>query len=448
MTTEIRVPIATSIRRAPTATRSPIVVGTILGIAAACVGLVLPYLPRTLNPALLFSVLALSLAVLSKPRGALLRTRVATLDIGFIAFVVLSIIIEFANSSFLSIGFSWSSVVTHLTALFAYGAVRLSVQRIEDIFTILRGVVIVAVPVAVIGALQLVAGRTYNSLLVGVTDSAGLERRLELGWPLRATSTIGHWTALSGYLTMTIAAACALMLWRARNSEPYRWISLAITIMFVAQLATVTFAPIAVSVIIVVATAVQMHLKVSHIIVGAITAGTGYILFNAQLTHRLDQQLNAPANQSNSILPESVQYRIGIWERETIPAILDKPVMGWGVNVYNRISTGNAPSQIFWPSPESEWMRTAIAQGIPLAIIQLALLVFAWKLMKHANAKLPGAEYRPLVIAGLGIIFVSTFHSHFSSGSVSLLYWIAAAAAATVSFADPVASESPRKNKG
>ncbi|UTM36546.1 hypothetical protein MX572_18790 [Rhodococcus pyridinivorans] len=352
-----------------------------------------------------------------------------TLDVAFFAFVLISAIIEFANSSFLRMGFSWSAIAGQFTAIFAYGAVRLSVQRSDDVFVLVRGVVITALPVAIIGGLQLVAGHAFNRYLVGATDSAGLERRLELGWPLRATSTIGHWTALSGYLTLTIAAACSLMLWLAHRSERYRWISVAIVIMFVAQLATVTFAPILVSVVVITATALQMRLKVSHIVIALFAAGAGYILFSAQLGHRLEQQLNAPKAQQNSILPESVQYRMGIWERETIPAILEKPLMGWGVNVYNRISTGDAPKQIYWSSPESEWMRTAIGQGLPLMVVQIVLLVAAWRMMKRMNDHLPANEYRPIVIATAGILVVSTFHSHFSSGSVSIIYWVLVAAA-------------------
>ncbi|WP_328599983.1 hypothetical protein [Rhodococcus sp. (in: high G+C Gram-positive bacteria)] len=292
----------------------------------------------------------------------------------------------------------------------------------------LQGVFIAAIPVAVLGIAQMLGGRQVSELLVRFTIAPGLQGRLDLGWPLRATSTLGHWTALGGYLAIAIAIGCYLIVEKSGSQLIPKPLVLGIGILFVAQVSTFTFAPILVAIVTMLYTAVQVKIRFIGLLSLVSIGGAAFLLFDEQVGDRLTSQLSSPSKDGlPRWIPETIRYRVGIWNNETVPAVLDSPLFGHGANVYNRISAGTAPSTLRWPSPESEWMRTAVASGVVLAVLEVALLVYAVSKV-WTTSDLPGVtSFRTIGIALVGILVISSFHSHFSSGSVAMMFWMVVA---------------------
>ncbi len=403
-------------------------VGIVAGAAAALTGVSLPGLPSTVNASLPVAALALVIACLASPRGRMVRFRLRALDAFLLLYVTAIALVEYFDVTYSDAAFSLSTILNLVGVLAVYFACRLVVTSANDGLRVLQGVFIAAIPVAVLGISQMLGGRQVSELLVRFTIAPGLQGRLDLGWPLRATSTLGHWTALGGYLAIAIAIGCYLIVEKSGSQLIPKPLVLGIGILFVAQVSTFTFAPILVAIVTMLYTAVQVKIRFIGLLSLVSIGGAAFLLFDEQVGDRLTSQLSSPSKDGlPRWIPETIRYRVGIWNNETVPAVLDSPLFGHGANVYNRISAGTAPSTLRWPSPESEWMRTAVASGVVLAVLEVALLVYAVSKV-WTTSDLPGVtSFRTIGIALVGILVISSFHSHFSSGSVAMMFWMVVA---------------------
>ncbi|WP_424808303.1 O-antigen ligase family protein [Rhodococcus sp. 27YEA15] len=412
---------------APTRTTSTALrVGVAVGLSASLAGVPLPGLPSAVNAALPLALLACVFACTGVPRGHLARLRLGTIDVGLVLYICAVVLIEFYDVSYGPASFSLYTVLNWITVLAAYTACRLAVVDYHDATVVLRCFFFASIPVALLGIAQVVGGRAVSETIVRFTIAPGLQTRLDLGWPLRATSTLGHWTALGGYLAIAISIGCYLVIRQSRTGAVPAGVILGVGVLFLAQTATFTFAPILVALVVMVYTAVVMRVRPLGIFAAIGLGAIAYRLFDDQVADRLNSQLDNP-NSNDGLpywIPETIRFRTAIWRDETVPAIMDSPLLGHGSNVYNRISNGQVPPELRWPSPESEWMRTAMAGGIPIAIMECGLLVLATVAIWTVSVERSLPEYRPLAICMIGMLLVSSFHSHFSSGSVALAFWV------------------------
>ena len=397
-------------------------VGFLLGLAAALVSVRSPILGNYINISAILVLCAFFVSVFHSSRGTVRSLTVTPIDVLSIVFLSARVIAELVNSTYLGMPFSSTTLMDGLLAYVAFISARLVISGTDEAVAFLRNLTAPAVLVALIAILQIAGMPGINELLVAHVNSGGLVNRLDGGWAIRATSTIGHWTALGGYLCVAIAARCVVML---RTSTPSRVDWTVVTILVVGQLATLTFATIAVTV----ATLITILLlkRVSLFRVGSLLVGLLFLwlMSGSLLTERIEKQAQGSASlgEAYSWLPESVGFRVNIWVTETIPAIADRPFVGWGIAAYRFLGTGRVPDSLRWISPESEWMRTAISSGVIVLAIQVALLFSVWRMFKRSQDVFGPRMLLPVMAMYVGLIVISTIHSHFSNRGVPLILW-------------------------
>jgi PST family polysaccharide transporter len=79
------------------------------------------------------------------------------------------------------------------------------------------------------------------------------------------------------------------------------------------------------------------------------------------LAHRLGAQFSTTAGTGRpAFIPQTLGFRWQVWTGQYIPAILQRPITGWGVIL---------PHSIRWPNPESQYIGYLIEGGVPLLVM-------------------------------------------------------------------------------
>ncbi len=402
-------------------------VGLLLGSAAALVGVRLPVFGSFQGVSIALVILALVAAADSRHKVPLRTLRVTGADLAFMSFYGLLITFEMLNaiqlnhSPFLGVG------LTVLLAYLATWPARMVITGVDSLREFMSGLTLASVPVSVIAVAQLLRIPGVNEFLTRFTESGGLESRLLAGWDIRGTSTIGHWTALGGYLACISAAACIELLLADHSHTVKLRPILVLGASLAGQVTTLTFATIAVAVAVVVVTVLRMRVRPSLVIVGVGVATGGWLVFGQKIAERVANQSGQSvyAVQEYAWLPQTVGYRLNIWMTETLPAILQRPVTGWGSDVYAAKAKGwfESPASLVWVSPESEWMRTLVTVGVAGLILQVILLVAVATALFKSRSAFPKSAMAPIATLFGGLLMISSLHSHLNNPGVPLILW-------------------------
>jgi hypothetical protein len=192
---------------------------------------------------------------------------------------------------------------------------------------------------------------------------------------LRITSTLGHYSGLAAYLVFTIilVLACYTVGERMKISP----LLLAITAAFdsIALLLTGTFSGW-IGLAVGVTTFFILTGRVPKLFI-LIPCGIALaaLIFQSFLSARLDQQLGAGA--AVGLLPQSLAFRINLWESLFLPAIGQHRLFG----------AGPSPAVLnSWPAEESQYLLLLLRGGLPYFFSYLFLIGVAitmcWRQMK------------------------------------------------------------------
>lgn len=406
-------------------TNAPAVVGLMIGLAAALVAVRSPILPSLVNLSALLVGFGICWAVTSAPPGTLRSLRVTSIDLIFVAYIIGKFVVEFINAGELGTTFS---LTTLLDVVISYGALlaaRIACRSEADVWTAARWFVAPAAVVALIAVLQIVQFPGLNQLLVSHVNSGGLEARIDKGWDIRATSTIGHWTALGGYLCGVSALVGALMIRNRRYAVSNTLLGSLLLLVVTAQVATLTFATIALNFCIVLYVMIRIRVRLAVLVGGGIAALAMWTAVGPLITSRIDKQLGEAeyAARSYDWLPESVGFRLNVWITESIPAAVQRPITGWGASTYQWLGTDATSPFLRWISPESEWMRTAVSFGFVVLALQFTLLAVTFRYLERAAKLSSACAMGPFVVFFLGLLVVSFIHSHLTNRGVPLVLW-------------------------
>ena len=406
----------------PAAGRPPAGVGVVaalLGGAAGSVGLRIGEVAGVPLFALLVGVALVVAAVAARRR---LRTlRPTALDAVFVAYVVVRVVAERLDSPATG-AMELGTVADLVVGYAAVWAARLAVGRAVDLPRFLTVLVATSVPVSVLAVLQIADVPGVNRLLLATTDSRGLAVRVAEGRDIRATSTIGHWTNLGGYLLGMITLGCLALVTSRTWRRPGLLVVVALAV--VAQLATLTFAPLLVTVVVLAWTAHRLRLRAVAVVAAVgVAAAVGAVLLGGLVQRRVVAQLSRRSSGSGPTgwLPETVAFRVEVWRRQTLPAIEARPWTGWGNGLYQ--PGFPRPAYLRWVSPESEWLRVAVQAGVPAALVLLALLLLV--LHRARLAARADRAWGVLAVYVVGLMVVSTVHSHLSDRGTPLVLWVA-----------------------
>ncbi|WP_181133611.1 O-antigen ligase family protein [Rathayibacter sp. AY2B9] len=433
-------------------------VGVLLGSAAGLVGVQVNALGPFQGVSMLLVGLSFLTALLWKDRAPLARVRLTSLDYSFLLLLIAWGMLELVNSGELRHSPFIGVLLTVGVAYAATFPVRMVVRAPSDLAPFLRGFSAPGVLVALIAIAQLLRVPGVNEVLVQITSSGGLAERLSSGWDIRGTSTIGHWTALGGYLACVIAASCVDLIISSAGTKLAPWPVAALTVLFAGAVTTLTFATIGAAAVILALTALRLKARPVLVLSGAAVLAAGWLVLGQSIAARLEQQSGQSqyAIAQYSWLPQTIGYRVNIWVTETLPAIAERPLSGWGTQVYSAVDKGwpVRPSSLVWVSPESEWMRTLIASGVLGLLPEVLLLLVAFAVVLRSRRMLGAAAVFPVTILLVVLVVISTIHSHFSNPGVPLALWplvFAVAVAARRAKTPPVPpsskAESPKRRR-
>ena len=403
--------------------------GSILGWAAALVAVRSPVLSSVLSPTLVLVLLAVVLAVLQL-QSRVGRTWITSIDVYVFGYSIARILIEVVDAYSTQGRVSLGACLDYALLAIVWLTVRIAVTSVREAIAFVESFVRPALFVSALAIVQLLGGRSINDVIIQWTNSDGLANRIAIGADIRATSTIGHWTALGGYLAGITALVCFLVAYRYRTTGGVSGSQLVLLLVLgAAQVATLTFATVGIWVVIVVVTLWRVRVRV--VLLAALAGLTigAMALFGALIQGRIAHQTTESTFYGDPLpfLPESVSFRIGVWTTETIPTVFERPTLGFGMDVYNRLAETNFASRLVWISPESEWLRTAVSAGLVGLALQVVLIVAMWRAMRPF-ASVVSPDLLSCRIFFFGLITISMIHAHITNRGVPIVLYVMVAA--------------------
>ncbi|WP_264796401.1 O-antigen ligase family protein [Arthrobacter mangrovi] len=315
--------------------------------------------------------------------------RPGKVELGILFFVLTTLVLELINS--LALGHEPAFYLTYnwTIYLFAVFAARLCLASRGELRSFLGGFVLLVPLAAVIALMQLLDNPTISRTILELAPNAGAMARLEEGAPPRASGLIGHWTGLGSYLVAMAVAVLALTLMSASRSN-YRMIALGVIGLGV--LSTFTFSVIITYILVVAVYFIKTKRGLILLLLSGIFGFVASAFLADSLAFRVFQQYgdNAGAFSSSSgLIPETVMFRFSIWINETLPAVLERPVTGWGQGVYIQFGQWtHFPEDLLWRSPESQWFSVLMQGGLLLLVVIGYVIVQLWRAASMQESQL------------------------------------------------------------
>ncbi|GAA4062177.1 O-antigen ligase family protein [Agromyces indicus] len=381
--------------------RAPVVVALLLGCAAAATAV--PAVVGGVRPWHLLVILALTLASCNNPTG-LARLRLGGIEILAVLLSGWLFFAELANSHELRFGAEPVSATLPVFLLLAYWASRIALAGTSDVAPFLRSFVAPGYFVALLAIGQALLPDQFRFVTV-LAPSEALEARFDTTILIRATGLTGHWTGFGHYITVCIAVACILLLTRGANARASFRTFIGLGVLLAGAFATTTFTTIGVSLVLVALTVVLNGVRLDVVLAAGIAAAVVIWVFGDIFFGRWAEQGVGQVRIEGipSWTPNTIAYRIKIWAEQTLPAISERPVTGWGSGLYSFSDPGRLyPRNLVWGSAESQWLASSVQSGIPAAVLVLALYVAVLVRLSPHKTNMPQqarAVFRALVIA-------------------------------------------------
>lgn len=356
----------------------PWLVGVLLGLSAGTVGVRLGIGPIRLSS--LLTLAAVCLAIASVGINGLLAYRPSRIESAAYLFVVGGIVLELYNSIQLEHQPRFDTSLQWLFYIVGFLAARLTIKNDGDRITLLRGLVLVAPFLAIIGIAQAVNYPPIVHFVLDITQSSSALGRYERNEFTRATGLIGHWTGFGSYLIVMAVGILALNLLKSRlGQKDTKFFVLRIVLVGLGILCTLTLSSI-VAFFLVTIVYLWKSRRLGLFSAGAIIAmGVSSSVIGDLLQRRLTDQFGynpGALAQNDGLLPETLAYRFEIWSQQTIPAISERPLTGWGQGFFLEFGKWlNFPNYVTWQSAESQWLLSLINGGV-VGLILMIFVVF------------------------------------------------------------------------
>lgn len=398
-----------------------------LGVAAATVGVESPVSTIPLRPWHILVIIAVLIALHSRVSSGsvqkILDSRLLTLDVSFILFVIGTSFIEVSNSTILGFKPNLNSQIEPIFWFLTYFAARTIVEDVTSAISVLKGLVFPILVVAPISVAQLIGYSPVLEFTVSNVTADGLEGKLERGRSIRAVGLVGGWTSFGAYSSGVFAVAMALMIAEKRElTKPSQYPIWIIIASVVSVITTLTFGPIIAFLIVWLALVRYLGMKPSKLI-SLISAGIIFTTFFwVYVSDRFNEQFTVQARYQSWLpewVPNTIAYRVEVWRNQTIPAILERPLTGWGRGVYDAALGGGisseatrvTPTTLIWTSPESQWFAIMMTSGIFGLMLLFFLLVCAWNIffkgLKQQQSSWLSLPSFWLFISNIGIAFTA-----------------------------------------
>ncbi|WP_340291482.1 hypothetical protein, partial [Aquipuribacter hungaricus] len=280
--------------------------------------------------------------------------------------------------------------------LIAYWVASRGVQSAGELVTVLRWLLLVSLVPAAIALAQSFGvpgvGETMSVLTGGGFQGV-----------TRSTGPFPIWHSLGGYLLVPSLLASVLMLRGDRRVLPRHWLVLVLLVDLAALVSTITVTFLVwLPVGLLVAAAAGGRVLRGTVLV-AVLAAVALVLFPTALQGRLEEQTEQTQYTAGGVLPQTVEYRIFVWERDYLPLIERAPAVGLG---------NDLPDDVRFPSTENQYITLALRGGVLLPVAMVvalgALTLRAWRHSRAPDVHRAGeptpAASRSAALTLLGIL--------------------------------------------
>ncbi|OLT41893.1 hypothetical protein BJF86_02485 [Serinicoccus sp. CNJ-927] len=240
-----------------------------------------------------------------------------------------------------------------------------AVTSVEEIRFVLRWVVLATAVMATVAILQYfdIAG-VREGIIAVVGPNVAPEPGVH---PARVTGLFPIAHSMGGQMLVPLVLMVALLLRRDRSVLPLFVVGMALATCVSAVMLSVTVTIISWVFFAIIIVALRVgRIGGALTYVGAAVLG-GALLFREAFATRLAQQsVENVKVPGTSVLPETVAYRIFIWQRDYIPLLRQSPVVGFGTD---------APPSVMFTSTENQFVTYMLRGGLFLTVF--AIICFA-----------------------------------------------------------------------
>jgi hypothetical protein len=403
----------------------PLVVGLLLGTAAATAGVV-PLFAGA-RPSHILVIAALVVALTDREARRLTALRPRALEIGFLVVIVSAVAVEALNASQLHFTPGWSTAAASIWFLLAGIAARLVARDEDSLDPFLASLVLPGIVTAVFAVLQAVIPR-YMLWTTMIAPSAAFDARVESDRLARATWFVGHWTGGAYLGCALIVALVTLLILRRATRAGSAIMTIGLVLLTSGVLASAVLAPTITALVILALGWFLVGMRWRQLVAFVVALPAMYWLLGGGIANRVALQsrpgTSTPGIEVPAATPNTIAYRIHIWFTETIPAILQRPWSGWGTDVYaDEPEPGRMlPAILEWGSAESQWGWLLVTFGLIVTLLFLALLVLVGVeilrlLRRRPRLALPLAVFFAFALAGSMLV------SLFTNRGFPLAFW-------------------------
>ena len=309
---------------------------------------------------------------------------------------------------------AWGSVIGQLQFFLLYRTVRVTLRTPKQRRLGLVVLIVATVPIALLAMMQ-EAG--LAGLRHSLNDITGNTSPLGASGIIRATGPFGNWAALAGYFFPILIVVIALAL--AGQIKRYRWTAMVIgAFMVIGILLTAELSVIICLIAGVFVLSVQYGRFRKMVVWFVVAAALSLVVVGPVLGNRLTNQFgDVVGSNKSSLEPQTVSFRQDVWTHQYLPAIAERPLDGYGLQL---------PSTISWPYPESQYIGLLIEGGYPLLIMYLFLLWGAFdQARRAARARDPveQAVGRSLVVCVVSLLLLGVTWPFLSNGGLPQVLW-------------------------
>jgi O-antigen ligase len=337
----------------------------------------------------LLLVLMVTVVVL---RGRVAGQRLRAADVGLLALAGLGAFFAVLHTvTGTSSPASMLRVGLQLLMLFlTYWTVSRSVRTPAELAVVVRWLLILSLAPASLAILQAFDVPGIRSLLIRVTGGPSLAVH-GAGGLIRATGPFPIWHSLAAYLLIAVVLSMALLLRPDRRVAPQPVVYVVAAVDVAALVLSVT-APVVgwAAVAVLVLAALRGRFAQAALLLAAATGLAG-IVFAGTISARVAEQSTTSAvalhEERSSLLPQTIAYRLSIWERDYVP-LLGRAVP-YGV-------ANELPESAVFQHAENQYILLALRGGLLLLLGALAAMaVLGRDLLRAAR----GADQLVAVVA-------------------------------------------------
>lgn len=267
---------------------------------------------------------------------------------------------------------SLQTIAGPLQFLLLYRVIAVSLTRASDARNAQRALLVASIPVSLLAVAESLGPAEIHDTLISWTGTMAFNTNGYTPVP-RAASVFPIWLSLAGYLLVPLLLAVALLLSGTRTVLPRSALGAVIACAFAALVASLT--------ITIVAAAVTGSLllgwryrRLFRIVVAACVVGAAAAVpFGSLLMQRASAQQHVSTQTGNPYVPQTITYRIQIWQEQYLPALHGHWASGYGPEY---------PPGITWAHTESGYITFLMRGGLPYLA---AAAVMLWLTVSSAR---------------------------------------------------------------